>query len=236
MSVIHMDVQDGLLGEQTIIMNVHENERGPQGEQGEPGRAATITAGNAYPVSPDSQPAVMNTGTSQDAVFDFYLPKGQKGDPGKDGAIQYTAGIGINITPSNVIEATGITHVEWGGIIGDIDSQADLQNALASAAQDAVETADAHTVTALLDYTPTANLAPVATTNAYSDLSGTPTIPTVNNSTITITNNGLTVDSFTTNAASAKTIALSAPVITMTTTDPGEGQPLPANNFIAVYR
>ena len=60
-------------------------------------------------------------------------------------------------------------------------------------------------------------------------------IPTVNDSTITITNNGTTVDSFTTNAASAKTIALSAPVITMTTTDPGEGAPLAANNFIAVY-
>lgn len=60
-------------------------------------------------------------------------------------------------------------------------------------------------------------------------------IPTVNNSTITITNNGSTVDSFTTNAASAKTIALSAPVITMTTTDPGAGSSLAANNFIGVY-
>lgn len=57
----------------------------------------------------------------------------------------------------------------------------------------------------------------------------------IGNATITITNNGATVDSFTTNASSAKTIALSAPVITVQSTDPGEGVALAANNFIAVY-
>ena len=79
------------------------------------------------------------------------------------------------------------------------------------------------------------SLATVATSGLYSDLTGTPTIPTVNDSTITITNNGTTVDTFTTNTASAKTIALSAPVITLQSTDPGEGVALAANNFIAVY-
>lgn len=79
------------------------------------------------------------------------------------------------------------------------------------------------------------DLATVATSGSYNDLSNKPTIPTVNNSTITITNNGTTVDSFTTNASSAKTIALTSPVITMTTTDPGEGASLAANHFIAVY-
>lgn len=44
-------------------------------------------------------------------------------------------------------------------------------------------------------------LATVASTGAYADLSGTPTVP----------------------------------VITMSTTDPGEGSPLAANNFIAYY-
>lgn len=79
------------------------------------------------------------------------------------------------------------------------------------------------------------DLATVATSGSYNDLSNKPTIPTVNNSTITITNNGTTVDSFTTNASSAKTIALTSPVITMTTTDPGEGTSLAANHFIGVY-
>lgn len=80
------------------------------------------------------------------------------------------------------------------------------------------------------------SLSTVATSGSYNDLSNKPTIPTVNNSTITITNNGSSVGSFTTNDSSARTIALSAPVITMQTSDPGEGANLAANHFIAVYR
>lgn len=60
-------------------------------------------------------------------------------------------------------------------------------------------------------------------------------IPTVNDSTITVTNNGTSKGTFTTNQASAGSVALDYPVITMTTTDPGEGSALAANNFIGVY-
>ena len=52
------------------------------------------------------------------------------------------------------------------------------------------------------------SLASVATSGSYNDLSNKPAIPTVNNSTITVTNNGKTVGTFTTNASSAVTIAL----------------------------
>ena len=82
MNVIKQIVKDGDYGTQTIKMIVKDSERGPQGEQGEAGIAATITAGQAYSVSSDSNPAVMNTGTSSAAVFDFYIPKGEKGDTG----------------------------------------------------------------------------------------------------------------------------------------------------------
>lgn len=51
-------------------------------------------------------------------------------------------------------------------------------------------------------------LATVATTGAYSDLSGTPTIPTVNNATLTITQGGVSKGTFTANASSDVTIAL----------------------------
>lgn len=54
------------------------------------------------------------------------------------------------------------------------------------------------------------DLATVATSGLYSDLSGTPTIPTVNDSTITITQGGVTKGSFTLNQASGDTIALDA--------------------------
>lgn len=52
------------------------------------------------------------------------------------------------------------------------------------------------------------NLATVATSGAYSDLSGTPTIPTVNDATLTITQNGTSAGTFTANASSNATIAL----------------------------
>ena len=50
------------------------------------------------------------------------------------------------------------------------------------------------------------SLATVATSWSYTDLSNKPTIPTVNDSTITVQKNGANVDSFTTNAATWKTI------------------------------
>lgn len=54
------------------------------------------------------------------------------------------------------------------------------------------------------------NLATVATTGAYSDLTGQPTIPTVNNATLTITQGGTAKGTFTANASSNVTIDLDA--------------------------
>ena len=58
------------------------------------------------------------------------------------------------------------------------------------------------------------NLATVATTGAYSDLSGTPTIPTVNNATLTIQKNGTAVNTFTANASSDVTVNITVPTNT----------------------
>ena len=52
--------------------------------------------------------------------------------------------------------------------------------------------------------------AKVASTGAYNDLSGKPTIPTVNNATITFTQGGVTKGYFTLNQSSNKTIELDA--------------------------
>lgn len=55
------------------------------------------------------------------------------------------------------------------------------------------------------------SLATVATSGSYNDLSNKPTIPTVNNATITIQKNSTTVDSFTANQATNKTIDITVP-------------------------
>lgn len=60
-------------------------------------------------------------------------------------------------------------------------------------------------------------------------------VPTVNNATLTIQQNGTDVATFTANSATNATANITSPVITMTTTDPGEGSALAANNFTAVY-
>lgn len=55
------------------------------------------------------------------------------------------------------------------------------------------------------------SLATVATSGSYNDLSNKPTIPTVNNATITIQKNSTKVDDFTANQATNKTINITVP-------------------------
>lgn len=87
----------------------------------------------------------------------------------------------------------------------------------------------------LSGYTPTADLAQVALSNSYNDLDDKPTIPTVNDATLTVQQNGTSVGTFTANSSTNTTVNITAPVITMTDTDPGEGSPLAQNNFVAYY-
>lgn len=57
----------------------------------------------------------------------------------------------------------------------------------------------------------TANLATVATSGSYNDLSDTPTIPSVGNGTLTIQKNGTSAGTFTANATTNKTINITVP-------------------------
>lgn len=68
-------------------------------------------------------------------------------------------------------------------------------------------------VTSALGYTPvnSSSLATVATSGSYNDLSNKPTIPTVNNATLTIQKNGTAVQTFTANASSDVTANITVP-------------------------
>ena len=68
-----------------------------------------------------------------------------------------------------------------------------------------------NTVNNLTNYTKTSDLAEVALTGDYDDLSNKPTIPTVNNATLTIQKNGTTVKTFTANASSDVTANITVP-------------------------
>ena len=57
------------------------------------------------------------------------------------------------------------------------------------------------------------SLAAVATSGSYNDLSNKPTIPTVNNATLTIQKNGTTIDTFTANSSTNKTVNITVPTV-----------------------
>lgn len=68
--------------------------------------------------------------------------------------------------------------------------------------------------TALNAKADSADLATVATTGDYDDLNNLPTIPTVNDAILTIQVNNSTVDTFSANSATAKTVNISVPTAT----------------------
>ena len=94
-------------------------------------------------------------------------------------------------------------HLNWGG--GYPKSEVDtLLNGKS-------DTSHTHTKSQITDF-PT--LATVATSGSYSDLSNKPTIPTVNNATLTIQKNGSNVATFTSNADSNVTANITVPTKT----------------------
>ena len=56
------------------------------GPQGQPGQAASITVGNTTTGPEGSDADVTNSGTSNAAVLDFTIPRGDTGSPGQDGS------------------------------------------------------------------------------------------------------------------------------------------------------
>lgn len=66
---------------------------GKRGVKGDKGDAATISVGTTTTGLPDTEAEVTNVGTESVAIFDFVIPKGDKGDqgePGADGDKNYT--------------------------------------------------------------------------------------------------------------------------------------------------
>ena len=124
-------------------------------------------------------------------------------------------GTGISIGSDNTISNSGVRSIATGASNGTISV-----NTNGTSAEVAVYGLGSAAYTSSTDYATSAqgtkadtavqpgDLATVATSGLYSDLSGTPTIPTVNDATITITQGGVTKGSFTLNQSSAETIAL----------------------------
>ncbi len=74
--------------------------KGDAGANGAPGSAATIAIGTVTTGVAGSAAAIVNSGTSDAAIFDITIPKGDKGDKGDNG-ISGTDGVSITAVTIN---------------------------------------------------------------------------------------------------------------------------------------
>ena len=197
--------------------------RGPKGDTGAAGAdgdAATIQVGQVETLQPNQQAYVQNVGSTSQAIFNIGIPKGEKGDSGS-GSGDMTA---ATYDPNGTVAAAGgipdyvdsnggkIDTIEVNGTPQTITNKtvdisvptktSDLTNDGSDNTSTYVEADELATVAtsgAYSDLSGTPNLATVATSGSYNDLSNKPTIPTVNDATLTIQHNGTNVQTFTAN-------------------------------------
>jgi hypothetical protein len=177
-------------------------ERGPAGPAGPQGDAATVTIGTVTTGAPGTNAIVTNSGTTSEAVFNFTIPRGDTGAAGAGTGDMLSADYdststvkdkgGIPAYVSNAIETespvksvngkTGDVVIEsaskWGEIGGTLSNQTDLQSAL-NGKQATITDLAAIRAGASAGATAVQpnELATVATSGKYEDLTNKPSIP-----------------------------------------------------------
>lgn len=76
---------------------------GQPGADGQPGQAATIQVGQVTTGEPGTPASVTNVGTETDAIFDFVIPKGDKGESA-------SSGDGVVYKPYTISDDTEATY------------------------------------------------------------------------------------------------------------------------------
>lgn len=197
------------------VVSVDQVLSGPKGDKGDPGPQGP--AGPQGPQGPQGVPGIQGaTGETG--------PQGEQGIPGQDG-ITPTVEVGSTTTvspdtPASVTNSGTNTAVVLNFAIPQ-GQPAEVVNQYSDSTQTAYSANYINT-----NYTPTSGLASVATTGEYDDLSNKPIIPSVNNATLTVTQNGTSAGTFTANADTDVTIAT-----TDTTYSAGSGLTLTDTTF-----
>lgn len=168
------------------------------GTNGQDGEAATIQVGQVETLQPNQQAYVTNVGTSEAAIFNIGIPKGDKGDSGS----------GSGDMTASVYDPNG-TVASAGGIPDYVAGELPTVNDATLTIQKNGTTVN--TFTANSSSNVTANITVPTDTSDLTNGAGYITssaLPTVNDATLTITQNGVTAGTFTANASSDNTIAL----------------------------
>ena len=82
---------------------------GLKGDKGDKGDAATIQVDTVETLEPNQKATITNAGTASDAIFNFGIPKGAKGDPG---AIQTVNGKAPDANGNVTIETASSNYTE----------------------------------------------------------------------------------------------------------------------------
>ena len=128
------------------VTNGKDGTDGINGTNGQDGAAATIAVGTVTTGNAGTNADVTNTGTSSAAVFDFTIPRGDKGDTGATGVsvtgVELISTVGLDNTYrmtfsdgshfDYVVKDGAAGATQWGGITGTLSNQTDLQSALNS--------------------------------------------------------------------------------------------------------
>lgn len=198
--------------------------KGAKGDNGNPGSAATIAVGTVTTGLPGTSATVTNVGTSSAAVFDFTIPRGDKGEAGSGSGDMLASDYDPNGTVANA-----------GGIVDYVTAHeptktSDLVNDGSDGTSTYVEADELATVATSGSYNDLSNKPTIPAAQVNSDWSANsgvaqilnkPTIPTVNDATLTIQKNGATVNTFTANASSNVTANITVPTKTSDLTNDG---------------
>lgn len=92
-----------------------KGEKGDKGDTGAAGSAAAIRIGTVTTGAPGSEAIVTNVGTANDAVFNFTIPRGEKGEGGGSGG-------GTSVTVDTKLSATSTNPVQNKIIKNEFDS------------------------------------------------------------------------------------------------------------------
>lgn len=133
-----------------------------------------------------------------------------KGGTDDTGSKTFTANASSNVTIN-----LGLSTVASSGSYNDLSNKPTIptvNNSTITIKKNSDDTGDSFTTNASSGKTINLGLATVATSGSYNDLSNKPTIPTVNNATLTIQKNGTTVKTFTANASSNVTANITVPI------------------------
>lgn len=217
---------------------------GADGRDGTDGRDGAIqyTAGTGISIS--AQNVISATGSASVSWGDIAGDLDDQTDlanalGGKQDTL--TAGANIAIDADNVISATDTTYTHFTGTDGQTDGTQGLVPAPLTtdvdkflSANGTWQTPPGTTYTAGANITIDANNEISATDTTYSNFTGT---DGVSGGTAGLVPGPTTsdTDKYLKSDGTWATVASGGSTITMTNTDPGEGQPLAADNFIAVY-